>query len=130
MSPGRLSPTITKSSKTSWNHPSSVSGCGFHLPVRFRRSRAIPGDVFRSWPGIRPHLVFMATYFFFGFACLFSGLVTGGLLTLICSTAATSRSQERMQRKVHEAWELARHYRERCADTTSGHETRDRWETW
>lgn len=74
--------------------------------------------------------MFMGTYLLFGTACLVLGMAVGALVAMIYSAAAMSRSQERMQRKVREAWDEARYYRERFGNRWPRKEHRDRWETW
>ena len=73
----------------------------------------------------------MATYLIFGCACIALGFAGGGLLALIYSAAATSHSQERMQRKVCEAWNQAWQFREECeARHGAAHGPPNRRETW
>jgi uncharacterized membrane-anchored protein YhcB (DUF1043 family) len=72
----------------------------------------------------------MATYLLFGTACLVLGMAVGALVAMIYCAAAISRSQERMQRKVREAWDEARYYRERLGSRWPRREQRGRWETW
>lgn len=72
----------------------------------------------------------MNTYLIWGSACGFSGFVAGGLLVLVYAAAATSRSQERMQRKVREARDEVRRQREMCGDAGCPRGQRSRWETW
>lgn len=62
----------------------------------------------------------MIVYLFFGFACITTGAAAGGLLALIYAAAATSRGQERMQRKVAEAREQAWRLRRHCRDAHGG----------
>ncbi len=73
----------------------------------------------------------MITYLLFGFACMALGVAAGALLAMIYCAAAMSHSQERMQRKVRQAWDEARYYRERFGNHWPPPEPRgDRWETW
>jgi hypothetical protein len=61
--------------------------------------------------------------------CTVWGLIAGGVLALTYAAAATSRSQERMQRKVREAWAEACRYRapgQREQDSS----TQNQWEFW
>lgn len=74
----------------------------------------------------------MITYLLFGAACTALGLAAGALLALIYCAAAMSRHQERMQRKVREAWDEARYYRQRFGThwPPAPRSQQDRWETW
>jgi hypothetical protein len=74
----------------------------------------------------------MITYLLFGAACTALGLAAGVLLAMIYCAAAISFHQERMQRKVREAWDEARHYRQRFGDQLPPPPRGqvDRWETW
>jgi hypothetical protein len=61
--------------------------------------------------------------------CAIWGLIAGGVLALTYTAAAVSRSQERMQRKVSQAWAEVRRYRDQCeqADDPS---PQNQWEFW
>lgn len=74
----------------------------------------------------------MITYLLFGAACTALGLAAGILLAMIYCAAAMSRHQERMQRKVREAWDETRYYRERFGShrPPAPRGQQDRWETW
>jgi hypothetical protein len=73
----------------------------------------------------------MVTYLTFGCACIASGFAVGGLAALIYSAAAISRSQERMQRKIREAWDQAWQFREECETRHgAGYGSRTHRETW
>jgi hypothetical protein len=72
----------------------------------------------------------MITYLLFGAACTALGLAAGALLAMIYCAAAMSHHQARMQRKVREAWDEARYYRQRFGDHWPSRGQQDRWETW
>jgi prefoldin subunit 5 len=61
--------------------------------------------------------------------CTVWGLIAGAVLALTYSAAAMSRSQERMQRKVRQAWEEARRYRAQCQQVQNSN-TQNQWESW
>jgi hypothetical protein len=72
----------------------------------------------------------MITYLLLGTACMALGVAAGALLAMIYCSAAMAHSQARMQRKVREAWDEARYYRQRLTDQWPSRGQRDRWETW
>ena len=77
----------------------------------------------------------MITYLLLGAACTALGLAAGAVLAMIYCAAAMSHHQERMQRKVREAWDEARYYRQRFGNQRppvppAPRGQQDRWETW
>jgi hypothetical protein len=72
----------------------------------------------------------MTAYMMLAAGCLLWGLVAGGVLALIYAAAAMSRSQERMQRKVRQAWEEARRYRRQCQPPGGRPGPQSCWEHW
>jgi hypothetical protein len=101
------------------------------IPDMIRRFQAGPGVLVRLRSVGFRHANGMITYLLFGTACVALGLAAGLLLAMIYCAASMSRSQERMQRKVREAWEEARYYRERFGNHWPPKEPRgERWETW
>ena len=100
-------------------------------PDMIRRFQAGPGGLVRLRSVNFRHPNGMITYLLFGTACVALGLAAGALLAMIYCAAAMAHSQERMQRKVREAWEEARYYRERFGNHWPPKERQgDRWETW
>jgi len=100
-------------------------------PDVIRRFQTGPGVLVRLRSVRFRHFKVMITYLLFGTACMALGLAAGALLAMIYCAAAMSHSQQRMQRKVREAWEEARYYRERFGNHWPPPEPRgERWETW
>jgi len=100
-------------------------------PDMIRRFQAGPGGLVRLRCVNFRHANGMITYLLFGAACTALGLAAGALLAMIYCAAAMSHHQERMQRKIREAWEEARYYRERFGNHwPPPRGQQDHWETW